>query len=81
LNKIISLLIIGILHVTFLGCSCIDALIPRPTITVDAVFVYELQYEERYVIPKNIKCEKYYDAQCSERGNFRAYREVNIEKS
>lgn len=71
-----------ILAVIFSGCTLIngiDSKFPRQVIPLNEVFVVELQYNDADVIKKEIRCEKYYDAMPSVRGNFWAVREVGYQ--
>jgi len=76
-------LLIPILCTFLSGCGvyeCVDAKFPRDPKPIDEVFIVELKYQEQDVIKKKIVCEEYYDAMCSERGNFWAEREVGFAK-
>ena len=60
------------------GCGaieCLDAKVDRPVISIEREFAVEFEFQNRRMTTK-IKCEKYYDAICAERGNFWAIREV-----
>ena len=55
--------------------SCIDSAFPRATQKL-ATHTIELQYENQQSIHLTFSCERYYDAQCSERGNQWSVRET-----
>ena len=62
------------------GCGvyeCIDMNFARKSRPIDKVFNVELEFQGRKM-SKQVRCEEYYDAMCTERGNYWAMREVGI---
>ena len=54
------------------GCGiyeCVDAKFLRETKPIEKAFNVELKFNEKSM-NMLIKCEKYYDAMCAERGNY-----------
>ncbi len=76
----ISLVISGCTGI-FVGSNCIDAKKARESIPVSDPVVIDFQYKESAKQQIKIQCEKYYDSQCSARGNYWDYREVGKSSS
>jgi hypothetical protein len=66
------ILILPLAAVLLSGCGvveCIDAQIPRSAEQLKEPITVEIAYAGAEVVRREIRCERYYDAQCSERGN------------
>ncbi|TWX64214.1 hypothetical protein [Colwellia sp. C1TZA3] len=65
------------------GCGaieCLDSQFEREPIQIEGNNIIEFQYKDEAAIKKNMKCEKFYDAMCAERGNYWAVREVGFKR-
>lgn len=64
------------------GCgvdACLDMLVPRPSTPIAGPRMVTLAYADQPPVHVTVKCERYYDAQCSTRGNHWDVREVGSE--
>jgi hypothetical protein len=64
------------------GCgvdACLDMLVPRPVTPIAGPRVVTLAYGDQPPVRVTVSCERYYDAQCSTRGNSWDVREVGSE--
>lgn len=56
-----------------------DASIPRQTRPDEGFYAIRLIYEDKEAFETSLRCERYYEAQASTRGNYWAWREVGKE--
>lgn len=62
------------------GCGaiqCVDAQFERKPIPIDTQFKFQLIQPDQEIKTIDVKCERYYNSMCSERGNSWQIREVN----
>ena len=59
-----------------MSANCFDAGRDRNPRAMNGYFVVELRYRDQEPLLSDIHCEEYYDAMCSERGNYWSWREV-----
>lgn len=70
---------VAALLVLLAGCgvdACLDMLLPRPTTPIAGPRIVTLAYGDQPPVRVAVNCERYYDAQCSTRGNYWDVREV-----
>lgn len=75
---LVSSLLTGCLS-TIALVNGVDGSIPRQTQPDDGFYAIRLIYEEQEAFVTQLRCERYYDAQASTRGNYWAWREAGKE--
>ena len=79
MEKLLRFLIIFLTSIFITSCGvieCVDSKFERESLALDGESLFEIIFEDGKSKSHLIKCEKYYDAICAERGNSWRIREV-----
>lgn len=72
-------IILTFIFLILIGCgtiSCIDSQFERKPVPIEGELVFQIQLTDGKKYQHQIKCERYYDSMCTERGNSWEIREV-----
>ena len=62
------------------GLNCLDASIERKPTLQDGYYLVGFQLNDNYADTFTVQCENYYNAQCSARGNYWSWRNIENDR-